>query len=53
MGTIERKRNTLLDKMDLAAERKEFELQKVKMKAKAENQKFEETNWLMKMTKEN
>lgn len=50
---VDRRRNQLEDKLYQAEVRKESELKKVVEKARSENQKFEETNWLMKMTKEN
>ena len=41
------------EKQEHAAERKQAELQSVVEKAKAENVKFEETNYINKMTKIN
>lgn len=51
--TVERKRMNLQDRLEQAARNKEAELQNVVEKAKAENVKIEETNFIIKLTKQN
>ncbi len=55
--TVERKRLetrlNLYDRLEQAARNKEAELQNVVEKAKAENVKAEETNFIIKLTKQN
>lgn len=50
---VERKRTNLEDKLFEAAERREAELQNVVDKAKAENTRVIETNFIIKLTKQN
>jgi len=50
---LERKRANLQFKLQEADRRKETELRSVVEKAKNENQKFEETNFIIRMTKQN
>ena len=51
--TVERKRLNLHERLEQAARNKEAELQNVVEKAKAENVKAEETNFIIKLTKQN
>lgn len=53
LETVERKRLNLMDRLEQAARNKEAELQNVVEKAKAENLKAEETNFIIKLTKNN
>ena len=50
---MERKRLNLQDRLEQAARNKEAELQNVVEKAKAENERAEETNFIIKLTKQN
>lgn len=51
--TVERKRLSLQDRLEQAARNREEELQNVVEKAKAENVKAEETNFIIRLTKQN
>ena len=50
---VEKKRLSMQDKQNQAVRRKEAELQNVVERAKAENVKAEETNFIIRLTKQN
>ena len=50
---LEEKKAKLYDKLEQAEERREFEIQSLKNKAKQELQKIDETNYIKRMTVNN